>query len=75
LKTHYTCWFPLKFKDRGIKVFQRIAPEFGSRKVVELCDPISAHPEMANLPDICVVRKILSSEYQPYACGKIFRTP
>jgi hypothetical protein len=27
---------------------------------------------MANLPAICVVRKILSSEYQPDACGKIF---
>ena len=27
---------------------------------------------MANLPDICVARKILSSEYQPYACGKNF---
>jgi len=35
----------------------------------------SAHPQMANLPDICVLLKILSSEYQPYACGKIFRTP
>jgi hypothetical protein len=32
-----------------------------------------AHPEMANLPDIGVTRKILSSEYQQYACGKIFR--
>jgi rubrerythrin len=39
---------------------------------------------MANLPDIFVMRKSLSSEYQPYApqghflrgaCGKIFRTP
>jgi hypothetical protein len=30
---------------------------------------------MANLPAICVVRKILSSEYQPFACGKIFRVP
>jgi hypothetical protein len=27
----------------------------------------SAHPEMTNLPDIGVARKILSSEYQPYA--------
>jgi hypothetical protein len=35
----------------------------------------SAHPEMANLPDIFVARKILSLEYQPYASGKIFRTP
>jgi hypothetical protein len=35
----------------------------------------SAHPQMANFPDICVNRKILSSEYQPYACGKIFRKP
>jgi len=34
-----------------------------------------AHPQMANLPDICVLLKILSSEYQLYACGKIFRTP
>jgi hypothetical protein len=25
--------------------------------------------------DIYVVREILSSEYQPYACGKIVRTP
>jgi len=30
---------------------------------------------MANLPDICVLLKILSSEYQLYACGKIFRMP
>jgi hypothetical protein len=30
---------------------------------------------MANLPDIRVTLKILSSEYQPYACGKIFRVP
>jgi hypothetical protein len=30
---------------------------------------------MANLPDIGVARKILSSEYQLYASGKIFRTP
>jgi len=30
---------------------------------------------MANLPDICVPLKILSSEYRRYACGKIFRTP
>jgi len=44
----------------------------------------SAHPEMANLPDIFVSRKILSLEYQPYAlqghflrgaCVKIFRAP
>ncbi|WP_319521415.1 hypothetical protein [uncultured Desulfosarcina sp.] len=33
------------------------------------------HPEMANLPDIFVARKILSSKYQPYVCGKIFRAP
>ena len=30
---------------------------------------------MANLPDICVTLKILSSEYQPYACGKILSRP
>ncbi|VTR67116.1 hypothetical protein DESC_590031 [Desulfosarcina cetonica] len=30
---------------------------------------------MANLHDIHVPRKILSSKYQPYACGKIFRAP
>jgi hypothetical protein len=35
----------------------------------------SAHPEMTNWPDIGVIRKILSSEYQPYASGKIFRKP
>jgi hypothetical protein len=35
----------------------------------------SAHPEMTHLPDIGVARKILSSEYQQYACGKIFRAP
>ena len=35
----------------------------------------STHPLMANLTDICVMRKILSSEYQLYACGKIFRKP
>jgi hypothetical protein len=33
------------------------------------------HPEMANLPDIFVARKILSLKYQPYSCGKIFRAP
>jgi hypothetical protein len=33
------------------------------------------HPEMANLPDIFVAQKILSSEYQPYTSGKIFRAP
>jgi hypothetical protein len=30
---------------------------------------------MTNLPDICVMRKILSSSLHPYACGKIFRKP
>ena len=35
----------------------------------------SACPEMANSPDIFVARKILSSKYQPYVCGKIFRAP
>jgi hypothetical protein len=35
----------------------------------------SAHPEMTNLPDIGVARKILSSKYQLYVCGKIFRAP
>jgi hypothetical protein len=35
----------------------------------------SAHPEMANLPDIGVARKILSSKYQPYVSGKIFQAP
>ncbi|PIE67899.1 MAG: PemK family transcriptional regulator [Deltaproteobacteria bacterium] len=35
----------------------------------------SAHPEMPNLPDIYVARKMLSSEYQPYACGNILRAP
>jgi len=35
----------------------------------------SAHPQMDNLLDICVPLKILSSEYQLYAYGKIFRTP
>ena len=35
----------------------------------------SAHPETVFLPDLCVMLKILSSEYQLYACGKIFRRP
>jgi hypothetical protein len=35
----------------------------------------SAHPEMANLPDIGVAQKIESSEYQPYASGSIFCAP
>jgi len=44
----------------------------------------SVDPEMTNLPDISVILKILSPEYQPYApqghflqsaCGKIFRAP
>jgi hypothetical protein len=30
---------------------------------------------MANSPDIFVARKILSSKYQPYDYGKIFRAP
>jgi hypothetical protein len=30
---------------------------------------------MANLSDIGVARKMDSSEYQPYACGSIFRAP
>jgi len=36
---------------------------------------VSAHPETVFLPDLCVMLKILSSEYQLYACGKIFRMP
>ena len=36
---------------------------------------VSVDPQMANSPDICVMLKILSSEYQLYACGKIFRMP
>ena len=35
----------------------------------------SAHPETVFLPDLCVMLKILSSEYQLYAWGKIFRRP
>ena len=35
----------------------------------------SIHPQMTNLPDIGVARKILSSKYQPYVSGKIFRAP
>jgi len=35
----------------------------------------SAHPETVFLPDLCVMLKILSSEYQLYACGKIFCRP
>jgi len=34
---------------------------------------VSVHPETVFLPDFCVMLKILSSEYQLYACGKIFR--
>jgi hypothetical protein len=33
---------------------------------------ISAHPEMANLPDICVARKTLSWEYQSDAPQRHF---
>ncbi len=33
---------------------------------------ISVHPEMANLPDIGVARKIYPSEYYPYASGLNF---
>ena len=36
---------------------------------------VSAHPKRVILPDLCVMLKILSSEYQLYACGKIFRMP
>jgi len=36
---------------------------------------VLAYPQMANLPDICVALKILSSEYSQYACGKIFHAP
>jgi hypothetical protein len=35
----------------------------------------SSHPKTALLTDIFVMLKILSSEYQLYACGKIFRMP
>jgi len=35
----------------------------------------SAHPETVFLPDLYVMLKILSLEYQLYACGKIFRRP
>ncbi len=35
----------------------------------------SAHPETVFLPDLGVMLKILSSEYQLYACGNIFRRP
>jgi hypothetical protein len=45
--------------------------EIGARLIIV----IRAHPQMANLPDIRVTLKILSSEYQPYACGKISRKP
>jgi hypothetical protein len=30
---------------------------------------------MTNLTDICAALKILTSEYQPYAWGKIIRAP
>jgi hypothetical protein len=45
-----------------------------------MCGPkaiilFSVHPETVISPDICVILKILSSEYQLYACGKIFRMP
>jgi hypothetical protein len=30
---------------------------------------VRAHPQMADLPDIGGARKILPSEYQPYAWG------
>jgi len=36
---------------------------------------VSAHPETVFLSDLCVMLKILSSEYQLYACVKIFRRP
>ena len=36
---------------------------------------ISAHPETVISPDVFVMLKILSSEYQPYAGSKIFRMP
>ena len=39
-------------------------------------DPLlGAHPYALISPDVCVGLKILSSEYQRYACGKIFRLP
>jgi hypothetical protein len=34
---------------------------------------ISVHPQTVISPDIFVMLKILSLEYQLYACGKIFR--
>ncbi len=36
---------------------------------------ISFHPKTTILTDIFVMFKILSSEYQLYACGKIFHMP
>ncbi|WP_319406026.1 hypothetical protein [uncultured Desulfosarcina sp.] len=41
----------------------------------QLDDIGSVYPETVFLPDICVMLKILSSEYQLYACGKIYRMP
>ncbi|WP_319524349.1 hypothetical protein [uncultured Desulfosarcina sp.] len=46
-----------------------------AKKLRKQLNLASVHPEMANLPDIFVARKILSSKYQPYVCGKIFRAP
>jgi hypothetical protein len=34
-----------------------------------------AHPLLANLPDICLILKMLSTEYQPYSCVKIDFNP
>ncbi len=35
----------------------------------------SFYPKIALLIDIFVMLKIISSEYQSYTCGKIFRMP
>jgi isopentenyl diphosphate isomerase/L-lactate dehydrogenase-like FMN-dependent dehydrogenase len=40
-------------------------------KLAKKCPSINGYFAQSD----CVVRKILSSEYQPYASGKIFRAP
>ncbi|MFO7644843.1 MAG: hypothetical protein R6W95_10705, partial [Desulfosarcina sp.] len=48
--------------------------QLGERQT-DTAGPVSVYTKTVISPDIFVMLKILSSEYQLYACGKIFRTP
>ena len=64
------------FTEEG-PVFYVVAIEFHKKPCTEFCSvPFFRPPcKIAFSPNLCVIVKILSSEYQLYACGKIFPMP